>query len=102
MSSIFEKYDLVDVNEEVPIPNLPEEGLVVVVGSSGSGKSTILKGWGMEELTIKRDTPIIQLFPTEEEGERYLIQAGLRSVPVWKRPLSCISNGEGHRAEVAV
>ena len=41
--SIFDKYDLVDVDESFPIPELPEEGLIFIRGTSGSGKTTILR-----------------------------------------------------------
>lgn len=101
--SIFDKYDLVDVEEGFPIPDLPSSGVVVVVGSSGSGKSTILKHWGCPIYQeYDTTTPIYKLFPSEEEAERLLLTSGLRSIPCWRRPLSELSNGERHRAVVAL
>lgn len=100
--SIFDKYDLLDVNEGILVPDKPATGIVVVVGSSGSGKSTILKEWGHEDHDICELTPIIDLFPTQDIGEKMLIASGLRSIPSWRRTLGSVSNGERHRAEIAV
>ncbi len=100
--SIFDKYDLVDVDETVKQVDLPEKGLIVIVGSSGSGKTTLMKSWGMSDTVYDMDTPIIDLFSSHDDGEHYLILAGLRSVPSWKRTLSTVSNGERHRAEIAL
>lgn len=98
MSDIFEKYDLVDVDESFPIPALPDAGLVLLVGSSGSGKSTILREW-FNEKSIEFDSrPIYQNFSSEQEAEKLLVACGLRSIPSWKREYSCLSNGEKHRA----
>lgn len=103
-TSIFEKYDLVDVDESFEIPEKPSKGLILIVGSSGSGKSTIIKKWGdcSNDIKLKMNVPIVSLFDTEEEAEKFLILAGLRSVPCWKRTLDSVSNGERHRAEIAV
>lgn len=100
--SIFDKYDLTEVDESFPIPEMPF-GIVVVVGSSGSGKSTILKKWGMDcDQGFCNETPIYKMFDSEENAEKYLISCGLRTVPAWKRTLSQLSNGERHRAEIAI
>jgi len=100
--SIFDKYDLVEVDESVEVPTKPSGGLTLIVGSSGTGKTTILKAWGWEEPCIRKDTALVELFSSEEEAEHYLITAGLRSIPTWRRSLSEVSNGERHRAEVAI
>jgi ABC-type cobalamin/Fe3+-siderophores transport system ATPase subunit len=100
--SIFDKYDLVEVNEDVLIPKKPKEGITIVVGASGTGKSTILNSWGMKRPIICTKTPIYKLFDSDIIAEKFLISAGLRSIPCWKRPLSEVSNGERHRAEVAI
>lgn len=100
--SIFDKYDLEDVNEGFPIPENPKKGLTLIIGSSGSGKSTILNDWGLSEMPINDSSPIISLFESEEVGETLLISSGLRSIPCWKRSLKEVSNGERHRAEIAV
>lgn len=100
--SIFDKYDLLDVDEAFPIPEMPS-GVVIVVGSSGSGKSTILRNWGMSAgKMLCEKTPIFKMFESEEIAEKLLISCGLRTVPAWRRPLSQLSNGERHRAEIAI
>lgn len=101
--SIFDKYDLVDVDESFEIPDKPSKGLIVIVGSSGSGKSTIINKWNDNApIEIQRNMPIVSLFDSDIEAEKFLILAGLRSVPCWKRTLNSVSNGERHRAEIAV
>ena len=101
--SIFDKYDLIDVNESIEIPSFPKNaGVVVVVGASGSGKTTILNDWGMQSPIADTKTPVYKMFNTEEEAEKHLISAGLRTIPSWKRNISELSNGEKHRVEVAL
>jgi GNAT superfamily N-acetyltransferase len=96
--SIFDKYDLVDVDESFPIPDKPNEGLILLVGSSGSGKSTILKKWfGEQEVTFNKDA-LWTNFTTAENAESFLLACGLRSIPAWRRPYQQLSNGERHRA----
>lgn len=98
---IFDKYDLVDVDESFPIPELPNEGIVLLCGTSGSGKSTILKHYFGEVCVEFGEAPLYQEFSTPEKAEQLLIACGLRSIPVWRRPFSTLSNGEKHRAECA-
>jgi energy-coupling factor transporter ATP-binding protein EcfA2 len=98
---IFDKYDLVDVDESFPIPSLPEMGLIFLYGPSGSGKSTILTE-SFDATTIQfGEDPIWMEFSTPERAEELLTACGLRSIPTWKRPYSQLSNGEQHRAYCA-
>lgn len=100
--SIFDKYDLVDIDNEITIPDKPKGDLTVIVGGSGTGKSTIMRAWGMVDRSFDLDKPIYKLFNSDEEAECHLISAGLRSIPTWKRQLNEVSNGERHRAEIAI
>lgn len=100
-NDIFDKYDLLDVDEGFPIPELPSDGLVLICGSSGSGKSSILKHHFGEERVAFNDLPICENFTSYAEAERLLIACGLRSIPTWKRPIQKLSNGEKHRAYCA-
>lgn len=100
--SIFDKYDLVDLQSGVDIPEKPKSGVTVLTGASGSGKTTIMKSWGMPEKEYCENTPIYKLFKTEEEAENLLIMFGLRTIPAWRKPLSKLSNGERQRAIFAL
>lgn len=101
MTNIFDKYDLLDVDESFPIPTLPPRGLILICGSSGSGKSTILrKSFDIQEITFD-NRPIYQNFSSDIVAERLLLACGLRTIPAWKRPFYLLSVGEQHRAYCA-
>jgi len=102
---IIEKYDLQEyVQPEIEIPDFSDkEGIIVLCGSSGSGKSTILKTLGYtNNVEIDYTKDLIDNFSTPEEAEKLMISTGLRSIPTWFRSADRISNGEKHRFEVAL
>jgi len=76
----------------------------VVVGASGSGKTSILEDfgeiWGVD---FDKDKPLISNFDflEPEEVTRLLTSMGLSSVPTWLRPFKSLSNGEQYRAQLA-
>ena len=92
------------VEENIQIPLIPENGLVLLVGSSGSGKSTILRNWFPHSQSVLFDNSIsvIENFSSIDAGEELLRAFGLRSVPTWFRPFKTLSNGESHRAYCAL
>jgi ABC-type lipoprotein export system ATPase subunit/GNAT superfamily N-acetyltransferase len=104
LEQIKQKYDIKDyVETPVQIPDLPQEGIVLIVGTSGSGKSTILRNLGhTQAVTINPGTTVIENFSTAERGEELLLATGLRSIPTWFRPPGTLSNGEYHRFEMAM
>jgi GNAT superfamily N-acetyltransferase len=104
LEQIKKKYDITDHKEQaVVIPDLPADGIVLIVGTSGSGKSTILKSLDrFKTPTIDPDTDVIVNFSTPERGEELLLASGLRSIPAWFRPARTLSNGEYHRFEMAM
>ena len=98
------KYDIKDYKEaKIPIPTLPTEGIVLIVGTSGSGKSTILRSLGeLKQPRVDDEAHVIDNFSTPERGEELLLSCGLRTIPAWFRPPATLSNGERHRFEMAV
>jgi len=104
LDEIKRKYDITDHKEApVAIPELPKDGIVLIVGTSGSGKSTILRSLGCNRtMTLSPCSTVIENFSTPERGEELLLAAGLRSIPAWFRTPGTLSNGEYHRFEMAM
>jgi GNAT superfamily N-acetyltransferase len=101
------KYDIRDYQEpEITIPELPAEGIVLIVGTSGSGKSTILNTLNRTNKSIldyiDNDMSVINNFSAPERGEELLLACGLRTIPAWFRSPATLSNGEYHRFEMAM
>lgn len=85
------------------VPTLPETfGIGVIVGASGTGKSTLLKEFGEISSHAWDGRAICDHFDTPEEAERKLFAVGLTSVPTWLKPYHVLSNGEKFRADLAV
>jgi ABC-type lipoprotein export system ATPase subunit/GNAT superfamily N-acetyltransferase len=100
------KYDINDdyINE-IHIPKLIiKDGITLIVGSSGSGKTTILKSLGLnkENISIDYNKSVIENFSSIGQGEKLLISFGLRSIPTWFNTPNKISNGEFHRFVCAI
>jgi ABC-type lipoprotein export system ATPase subunit len=92
---------------DIPI-ELPDWQVGIVVGSSGSGKSSIgaeLKALGFHEWTGGRwskDKPIVEAIDGDfDKVTGVLSSVGLGAVPAWLRPHSVLSNGERFRADCA-
>jgi ABC-type lipoprotein export system ATPase subunit/GNAT superfamily N-acetyltransferase len=104
LETIRTRYDIKDyVESSVAIPDLPNEGIVLIVGTSGSGKSTILRSLGHTQVvSVNPGSTVIENFSTVERGEELLLAAGLRSIPAWFRLPGTLSNGEYHRFEMAL
>lgn len=76
----------------------------VIYGSSGSGKTSILKDFGIiQKANFDNDKSLISNFDWLEpkDATRLLTSMGLSSVPTWLRPFKVLSNGEQYRAELA-
>jgi ABC-type lipoprotein export system ATPase subunit/GNAT superfamily N-acetyltransferase len=104
LDEIRARYDIKDhVESPVVVPSLPTDGIVLIVGTSGSGKSTILRSLGHNQaITTNPDSTVIENFSTAERGEELLLASGLRSIPAWFRTPGTLSNGEYHRFEMAM
>lgn len=91
------RYDLSEANNF-------EWNIGVVFGSSGSGKTTILKELGeLAPSEFDPNKPLISNFDWLEPSEaaKLLTSMGLSSIPTWLRPYRFLSNGEQYRAELA-
>lgn len=93
---------------------IPEEilgldvNIIQIVGPSGSGKSTFLRafeqaGWHMPKKGYDNKKALISNFLPNAEGGMFALNAvGLSSMPLWVRPRSVLSMGEGFRADLAM
>ena len=85
------------------LPELPAKfGIGVIVGASGTGKSTLLKRFGTTSAHKWNNRAIVDHFVTAEEAKSKLFAVGLTSIPTWLKPYSVLSNGEKFRADLAV
>lgn len=76
----------------------------IIIGGSGSGKTTILKQLGeLVEPTFDNSKALISNFDflPPDEATRLLSSMGLSSVPTWLRPYDKLSNGEQYRARLS-
>jgi ABC-type lipoprotein export system ATPase subunit/GNAT superfamily N-acetyltransferase len=76
----------------------------VIIGGSGSGKTTILKELGelIDPIFDKTKALISNFdFLSPQEATRLLSSMGLSSVPTWLRPYDKLSNGEQYRARLS-
>lgn len=79
--------------------------ILVICGSSGSGKSTILRRLGdIYSYDWDNSIGVISNFKhlSPKDATMALCAMGLASVPSWVRPYEVLSNGEKHRADLAM
>lgn len=105
ITNIFD-YDpsIAGVVTEVNIPSFPTDYQIgLIVGSSGSGKSTILKEtWGGEEdIEWDNSKSIASNFNNFSDVSEKFGAVGLNSIPTWLKPYNVLSNGERFRADLA-
>jgi len=82
--------------------DLPKDfGIGVIVGASGTGKSTLLKSFGSPISPVWNDGSIVSNFANAIDANEKLSAAGLMSVPEWVKPFSVLSNGQQFRANLA-
>lgn len=108
---VYEAFDIQDREEtSVSIPmNLGEAknfdwNIGVILGGSGSGKTTILKKCGeLKQPKFDQEKPLISNFNWLDPKDATLVltSMGLSSVPTWLRPFHTLSNGEQYRATLA-
>lgn len=83
--------------------SLPKQFKIgAIVGSSGSGKSILLKEFGQEEIpNWDNNKSIISHFDSPDEAINKMGAVGLNTIPSWYKPYHVLSNGEKFRADVA-
>lgn len=104
LSAAFD-YEFDGVSSFCPpsLPSIPSEfGIGLIVGPSGSGKSSLLKTFGAEAVVDwSADMAICSHFKDAEDAQRRLSAVGLNSIPAWMRPYHVLSTGEKFRADLA-
>ena len=108
---VYEAFDIQNREEtSVSIPmNLGEAknfdwNIGVILGGSGSGKTTILKKMGdVKKVIFDAEKSLISNFDWLEPKDAALVltSMGLSSIPTWLRPFHALSNGEQYRATLA-
>ncbi len=85
------------------LPKLPKEfGIGLIVGPSGTGKSTILKRFGEEKhIHWEYDKAVCSHFRDSADALERLGAVGFNSIPSWMRPYHVLSTGEKFRADMA-
>jgi ABC-type lipoprotein export system ATPase subunit/GNAT superfamily N-acetyltransferase len=76
----------------------------VILGGSGSGKSTVLNNIGtVKDVQMSPEKCLISNFDflPPEEASLVLTSMGLSTIPAWLRPFNVLSNGEKYRAKLA-
>ena len=87
---------------EIPADLPLNWGIGVIVGASGTGKSTRLTEFGYPERPVWVDnSSIASHFNSAEEASELLAAAGLMSIPEWVKPYNVLSNGQKFRADLA-
>lgn len=86
------------------LPELPSEfNIGVIVGASGTGKSTLLQHFGK---AVKphwcNNCSIASHFESPVDANERLSAAGLMSVPEWVKPYQVLSTGQKFRADLAI
>lgn len=108
---IDKKYDITENNHKENMTldvELDDSKVTVVIGESGTGKTTLLRKWfNVEDVNFNVDNSksifelLYDLVGDPEKTSSLLFDVGLSSVPMWKNTFGQISNGEKMRFEFA-
>lgn len=91
------------IKTTIDIPKFPTDFQIgLIVGSSGSGKSNLLKQFGeIESHSWDNELCIASHFENFEDASHKFGAVGLNSIPTWLKPYNVLSNGEKFRADMA-
>lgn len=77
-------------------------GIGLIVGPSGTGKSTLLREFGREAVCEWEPTKAVcSHFANADDARERLTAVGFNSIPSWMRPYHVLSTGERFRADMA-
>ncbi len=94
----FHEFKKHKINKEL----IPENfNIGAIVGSSGSGKSLLLKEFGFANHYTWSGKAIASHFKDYQDAEKRLLGAGLNSIPMWLAPYNILSTGQKYRADLA-
>ena len=98
--------NVVEIPNKLFLDNMGDWNIGVVCGSSGSGKTTILKHLGngdIDDATFDNSKGVISNFTnlTPKEATHLCSSMGLCEVRAWIRPFKALSNGQQYRAKLA-
>lgn len=106
-SNLIKPFDYASSGEEKFYPfvvpdNMPTDySIGVIVGASGTGKSTLLSRFGVPANPQWGDGSIASHFSSSAEAAERFAAVGLMSVPDWVKKYSALSNGQKFRANLA-
>lgn len=87
---------------EIPADLPLSWGIGVIVGASGTGKSTLLREFGeYKQPQWNQFRSIASHFSDAETASELLAAAGLMSIPEWVKPYDVLSTGQKFRADLA-
>jgi len=92
-----------EIVTEINIPDFPKEfNIGLIVGSSGSGKSSLLKLFGDDtDNEWKSDECVANHFDNFDDACEKLGAVGFNSIITWLKPYQVLSTGEKFRCDVA-
>jgi GNAT superfamily N-acetyltransferase len=83
-------------------PDVKDFSIGLIVGASGTGKSLLLKDFGIEEdIPWEPTKAIVSQFDSPDDAIKRLMAVGFNNVRSFVKPFQVLSNGEQFRANLA-